>query len=230
MRPVDKGDDLGEFKPYTNAQQPLVERLGEYCSYCERWIASGIHVEHKKPKNDYPEDKYRWSNFLLSCGNCNSGKGHGELNLDDYLWADSDNTFRAFVYDSEGRVLPETSYDETLNEKIKQTWLMLGLNKHPDRFTAGNETPTEKDKRWLHRKQAWQKAETRKQELAINDTPQRRVEIVEMAGERGFWSVWMTVFQDDMDMRHRLINAFTGTSRACFDANTQPIQRAGGQL
>ena len=230
MRPLDKGEDLGEFNPYQNAQQPLVDRLGEYCSYCERWIASGIHVEHKKPKNDYPEEKYRWNNFLLSCSNCNSGKGHGELNLGDYLWVDSDNTFRAFVYDSEGRILPKTVYDETLNDKIKRTWLMLGLNRHPDKFTNGHEKPTEKDKRWLRRKQAWQKAEKRKQELAINDTPQRRAEIVEMACERGFWSVWMAVFADDINVRHLLIQEFKGTSQACFDINTQPIHRTGGQL
>ncbi len=230
MRPVDKGGDSSEFKPYQKAQQPLLLQLGEYCSYCERWIASGIHVEHKKPKNDYPEDKYLWSNFLLSCSNCNSGKGHGELNLEDHIWPDCDNTFRAFIYDIEGRVLPEDGYDSGLNEKIRNTWIMLGLNKHPDRFTSGNELPSEKDKRWLHRKQAWQKATKRKQELSVNDTPARRSEIVEMACERGFWSVWMTVFHDDADMRQRLIAAFKGTCSQCFDGDLQPIQRPGGKI
>lgn len=230
MRPVDKGIDLGEFNPYEKAQQPLTDRLGEYCSYCERWIASGIHVEHKKPKNDYPQDEFLWNNFLLACGNCNSGKGHGKLNLDDYLWPDSDNTFRAFVYDSEGRVLPNTIYSEPLNQKIENTWRMLGLNKHPDPFTPGHQPQTVKDNRWLHRKQAWQKAIKRKQELEISDTEQRRMEIAEMASERGFWSVWMTVFQDDTDMRRRLIQAFKGTCIECFNTDTQPIQRTGGKL
>jgi len=230
MRPVDKGGDLGEFKPYQKAQKPLTERLGEYCSYCERWIASGIHVEHKKPKEEYPEGKYRWSNFLLACGNCDSCKGHGELNLDDYLWADSDNTFRAFIYDSEGRVLPNTIFDESINEKIKRTWLMLGLNKHSDIFTGTNQKPTDKDKRWQHRREAWQFAKRTKDGLAIYDTPQRRAEVVDMARQRGFWSVWMTVFQDDMDIRRRLIAEFTGTSQSCFDADMQPIHRTGGQV
>ncbi|MGZ5624860.1 MAG: HNH endonuclease [Methylobacter sp.] len=230
MRPVDKGNNSRDFNPYSDAQQPLVTRLGEYCSYCERWIASGIHVEHKKPKNDYPEDQYRWSNFLLACGNCNSGKGHGKLNLDDYLWPDCDNTFRAFAYDSEGRVLPRTDYNEALTEKIKQTWIMLGLNKHPDIFTEGNQTPTIKDNRWLHRREAWQKADRRKQELAVNDTPQRRAEIVEMACERGFFSIWLTVFADDQDMKTRLIRTFTGTSSDCFDAQGVPLARPGGKL
>lgn len=230
MRPVNKGNDLGQISPYKNAQQPLIDRLGEYCSFCERWIASGIHVEHKKPKNDYPEEKFLWINFLLACSNCNSGKGYGELNLDEYLWPDSDNTFRAFIYNSEGRVFVNTIFSDSINQKIEKTWLLLGLNKHTDPFVAGHQKPTRKDKRWLHRKEAWQKASKRKQDLSENDTPQRRMDIVEMACERGFWSVWMTVFQDDIDMRRRLIEAFKGTSTSCFDENTQPIQRIGGQI
>jgi uncharacterized protein (TIGR02646 family) len=207
-----------------------VNRLGEYCSYCERWIASGVHVEHKKPKNDYPEAQYLWSNFLLACGNCNSGKGYGKLDLNDYLWPDCDNTFRAFIYDSEGRVLPKTIYSHAINEKIKQTWTMLGLNKHPDQFIQGNQVPSEKDRRWLQRKQAWQKAEKRKQDLAVNDTPTRREEIVEMACERGFFSVWLTVFEDDQDLKIRLIKAFAGTSSECFDSKGTPLARECGQL
>lgn len=230
MRPVDKGNDLGEIKPYQNAQQPLTERLGEYCSYCERWIASGIHVEHKQPKKEYPETEFLWRNFLLACGNCNSGKGHGQLTLEDYLWPDSDNTYRAFNYDSQGKVLPNPVYSDSINQKIEATWLALGLNKHPDTQTPGQQTPTSKDKRWLQRQQAWQNAAKRKTQLATFDTEERRAEIAEMATQRGFWSVWMTVFQDDTDMRRRLIEAFPGTCTHCFDANMQPIQRPGGQI
>lgn len=230
MRPVDKGSDLGEIKSYENAQQPLTERLGEYCSYCERWIASGIHVEHKKPKKEYPETQFSWRNFLLACGNCNSGKGHGKLNLEDYLWPDSDNTFLAFNYDSQGRVLPNKIHADLINRKIESTWLALGLNKHPDSQIAGHQIPSSKDKRWLHRQQAWKNAVNRKSQLAAFDTAVRRNEIVEMAVQRGFWSVWMTVFQDDADMRRRLIEAFPGTCPSCFDDNTQPIRRPGGQI
>lgn len=40
----------------------------------------------------------------------------------------------------------------------------------------------------------------------------------------------MTVFAEDADMRQRLITAFTGTARACFDSATRPVPRAGGAL
>ena len=106
MRPVDKGADLGEFRPYNNAQQPLIDRLGQNCSYCERWIAGGIHVEHKKPKDPYPILKFQWDNFLLACSNCNSSKGSDRFELSDYLWPDSDNTLRIFEYAEEGKILP----------------------------------------------------------------------------------------------------------------------------
>ncbi len=230
MRPVNKGDDLGVFNPYTDAQQRLIERLGEYCSYCERWIASGIHVEHKLPKNNYPEYQFIWTNFLLSCTNCNSGKGHGTLNIGDYLWPDSDNTYLAFVYDAEGRVLVSNNCSDEIIIKAFQSWKMFGLNKHPDTAIANQIKPTAKDLRWKHRSDAWRKATRYKMQLLQYDSPERREDIVEMALERGFWSVWMTVFHDDIDMRQRLINAFKGTSTDCFDADTQPIPRPSGQL
>lgn len=230
MRPVDKGVDQGEFNPHNDAQQPLMEQLGEYCSYCERWIASGIHVEHKKPKKEYPQDQYRWRNFLLSCCNCNSGKGHGELDLLDYVWPDCDNTFRAFLYDSEGRVLPQSGYGNDLDTKLKKTWLMLGLDRHPDVRTPGIQMPTVKDKRWIHRREAWIKALRYRNKLALCDTSELRADIVEMATERGMFSIWMSVFHDDSNLRRRLIEAFPGTATDCFDSVGQPVQRPGGQL
>jgi len=40
----------------------------------------------------------------------------------------------------------------------------------------------------------------------------------------------MTVFADDADLRRRPIEAFPGTSRACFDERTRPIARLSGAL
>ena len=42
--------------------------------------------------------------------------------------------------------------------------------------------------------------------------------VVKLAKASGFFSVWMTVFNDDADMRLRLINSFPGTAESgCFD-------------
>jgi hypothetical protein len=35
---------------------------GRFCSYCERKIASGIAVEHKRPKKKYPLYELEWDN------------------------------------------------------------------------------------------------------------------------------------------------------------------------
>jgi uncharacterized protein (TIGR02646 family) len=233
MRPVDKGTDRGNFTPYQDAQQPLQDQLGEFCSYCERWISSGIHVEHKLPKNDYPNEEFKWTNFLLSCPNCNSGKGAGQLNLADYLWPDSDNTFLAFEYDSEGRVLISSQLSEGTKHLAESTWKMVGLNKHPD-SGSGFQAPSLKDKRWLHRQQAWAVASGKKKILdslsSHPDVQSFRDDAASTAVERGMFSVWMAAFDSDPEMKKLLIQKFQGTATDCFDCNGMPVARQNGQL
>lgn len=50
----------------------------------------------------------------------------------------------------------------------------------------------------------------------------------ELAAQTGFFSIWMTVFAGDADMRNRLIDAFDGTrDSGCFDpATTEPCSPA----
>lgn len=42
------------------------------CMYCEDSAAD--EVEHFKPKQFYPEETFRWHNYLYSCGQCNVAK------------------------------------------------------------------------------------------------------------------------------------------------------------
>lgn len=44
------------------------------CMYCEDSAAD--EVEHFRPKDLYPEEVFRWTNYLYSCGPCNGGKRH----------------------------------------------------------------------------------------------------------------------------------------------------------
>lgn len=81
MRPLDKGavpragDGAIRFGHYSDAHPHLVERLGDYCSYCERRLPASLAVEHVQPKSHVPELETSWDNFLLACTNCNSVKG-----------------------------------------------------------------------------------------------------------------------------------------------------------
>ncbi|MGD9538795.1 MAG: hypothetical protein AB7P52_16020 [Alphaproteobacteria bacterium] len=44
------------------------------CAYCEDSV--GDEVEHIKPKDLYPEDVFRWPNYVYACGPCNRGKNN----------------------------------------------------------------------------------------------------------------------------------------------------------
>ena len=175
-----------------------MERLGEYCIYCER--PGDLHVEHVVPKSVESELETKWSNFLLGCTNCNSRKRNKNNSRQGYLWPDSDDTFVAFVYRSGGRL----SVNDRLlqNEHLKASTLfdLVGL--------GGMGTRT--DRRRHKRHQAWDQA-VKVRDLINNDNS--RVLAVNVALGTGFFSVWMAVFQDDDNMRQRLMAAFPGTRR-----------------
>ncbi|MEO6326037.1 MAG: HNH endonuclease signature motif containing protein [Thermoanaerobaculia bacterium] len=61
---------------YLAARPDLVAMLGEYCSFCELPIAGHLlAIEHRAPKELYPNYMIWWWNFLLACRDCNSAKG-----------------------------------------------------------------------------------------------------------------------------------------------------------
>ncbi|MEI6705739.1 MAG: hypothetical protein WCK96_01245 [Methylococcales bacterium] len=234
MRPVERGfvplDSNGngvKFKTYGDARDYLIGRLGDYCSYCESPLLAPA-VEHVQPQSTVPELRNHWYNFLLACVFCNSVKKDTPININsvhNYFWASQQNTFRAFRYEKDRAPQIAMCLKPAHRQIAQNTLELTGLDREPSHPKL-----TVKDRRWIKRNEAWAKAEQAKQRLNQQPIDLMREQIIDTATSTGFWSVWMTVFQDNIDMRQRLINAFTGTSRACFDANTQPIQRAGGQL
>jgi hypothetical protein len=101
---------------------------------------------------------------------------------------------------------------------------MVGLDRIP------NPDPQVKDRRWNNRREAWDKAERSLKNLSKCNTDEMRDQIISHAVDKGFWSVWMTVFKNDPDMLQRFIDAFAGTCRDCFDISGNPIPRQKGQL
>jgi len=230
MRPIERGNCPADsdgvtiiFHKYQDAQAHLIARLGEYCSYCERPI-SNADVEHILPKKWHPECEKEWNNFLLACKNCNSIKGYPEnMQLNNYYWPDKDNTARAFVYRQGGTVEVHPQLAELEQAKARRTMQLTGL----DRRIIN---PYNKDTRFNKRKEVWKIAEDQLATLEETDTPKIRDLIVQVAQGRGFWSVWMTVFQKDKDMLRRFIDAFPGTCPSCFDEQYRLIPRPGGAL
>ena len=224
MRPVERGVTDEKFKEYQDAKGLLLDRLGQYCSYCERHFPGGLAVEHIQPKDSNPDLELEWSNFLLSCINCNSTKKDKTIVLDDYFWVDQHNTLLAFEYKPGGIIVVNPNLNEEQQRRAKRTLELFGLEKRPSR------TGQARDLRWSNRILAWDLAQEERQELQNFDTPLRRNSTVKLAVSRGYWSVWMTVFKDDSDMLERFIKAFPGTAN-CFEPTTfQPVPRVGGLI
>ncbi len=231
MRPVELGDvpldDIGSskvFGRYQDARGDLISKIGEYCSYCEMHLDASLAVEHVQPKVHKPELALKWDNFLLACTNCNSTKGSMDVELDDYYWPDRDNTALAIEYSEGGIVQANSSLSRVQKEKAERTINLTGLERIP-----GN-NPADSDRRWNNRRETWDMAVRAKRRLKRRNYSEMREQIVEHAKSKGFWSVWMAVFREDMDMRRRFITTFPGTSEECFDAGTNEIWRAGGAI
>ena len=229
MRPVDKGVAPQSYPQYRCAQRDLVERIGDYCSYCERQIETNLAVEHIQPKSRVPALHNKWSNFLLACVNCNSCKGSRDIDLTNFFWPDFDNTLLAFDYLEDGRLSQHPSLAARDRALAQATIELFGLDRepgHPD----SNKHPTSSDIRWRRRREAWQLALGELSRLQREDTTNIRELIVKVATGRGLFSIWMKVFENDSDMRKRLIQGFKGTAENCFNSDGKTIPRPGGQI
>ncbi len=230
MRPIDRGGhpknadgSLVDFPEYSYARPYLIDLLGEYCSYCEMHLDSSLATEHVRPKDLNPGLEKVWNNFLLSCPNCNSTKGHSDFNLDDYYWPDRHNTFQMFHYNAGGIVTIHAYLDNNQKAIADQTLKLTGLDKTPSFI----ENPIASDRRWNNRREAWDNAKRAESRLQLCDTPQMREQIVDTVVANGYWSVWLTVFENDPDMFQRLLDASPGICRRCFD---QPELKIPGCL
>ena len=228
MRPISRGPDPGPFANYRDAADPLVARLGCYCSYCERLIETHLAVEHMRPKILNPALERDWNNFLLACVNCNSTKGDAPIQLADYLWPDADNTLRAFRYRG-GIVEIDGALEQNIFPLAQALYLLVGLDKDPGNPHVDRK-PSPADRRWKTRQEIWDLAEESKRNLEQADSPQMRAQVALTAKSRGGFAIWFSVFQQDHDMLARLIAAFPGSAADCFDNNCAVVSRPGGRL
>nr|WP_075518699.1 HNH endonuclease [Moritella viscosa]SHN95940.1 Putative uncharacterized protein [Moritella viscosa] len=226
MRPVKKGTSpiVGDFNKYEDAKVELVSRLDLYCSYCERKIPTLLAVEHIEPKDgDFgrPQLATRWSNFLLACANCNSCKGSKEVNFQQLLFPDRDNTFHAFIYEDDGTIsLPPTL---SPNQKViaQNTLRLVGLDKPQQVYKDSNdeEVALDRCKQRMDIIGIAQVALTLLQNEP--DSAGLKQMIITNATTSGFFSIWMKVFDAYPDMKVRFIKAFKGTEDSgCFDMIT----------
>jgi hypothetical protein len=222
MRPVERGacprdaagDEIG-FAEYIHARRHLIERMGEYCSFCELPMAAALAVEHIRCKETNPELECQWTNLLLACPSCNSTKGtkvDTAADVEGYLWPHLHRTFDVFTYAEGGIVRVAELDDPLLAERAKATEALVGLSRRPGAGLTRAQILRGSDSRYRKRSEAWDEAVEARRDLAKDDSPNLRRQILVSARARGFWSVWMTVFRDDEQMQAALCEQFLGTA------------------
>jgi len=228
MRPVRRrgSPQASDFADYTGAKKHLVSRLGSYCSYCERLVVTQLAVEHVQPKGlaQYEHLIGRWENFLLGCVNCNSTKLDQDVDPATVLLPDRDNTFVALRYEPDGTVRPSPDMAPAVRTMAASLLTLAGLDKPISEARDENGKLVAID-RVAQRMEAWATARDAKDDVdqSPGNAAVRRLVAV-LSAKTGFFSIWMTVFQGDADMRNRLIDAFAGTRQSgCFDpVTTEP--------
>lgn len=187
-------------------------------------------MEHIQPKGlpEYTALEGRWENFLLACVNCNSTKKTKVLNPCDVLLPDRDNTFAAFEYYPNGTVMPHVALTACQQAMARKCLALVGIDKKISAIHDENGKLIAID-RVAQRMEAWLKALDAKTDVDTHPTSDvLRHRVVCQALAEGFFSIWMTVFATDTDMRTRLIDAFRGTrDSGCFHQDTtMPVSPA----
>jgi hypothetical protein len=229
MRPVVKGPaPRQDYARYQDALDDLAARLGLYCSYCEQPIQHAPEVEHVQPKSVVAHLEKSWENFLLACKSCNTIKGNDPVDLDQFAFPDSDNTFLGLVFRKGGWVELSADLDPAASNLMSNVVGIVKLRRHP-LSTIEDGRPSPRDKRAEFRNETWILAERM---LERYQTEPSVADLITqtIAPLRGFFSVWMTVFRDHPDMLKSFIEAFPGTDVNCFDANGSAIPRPDGRI
>ena len=228
MRPVERGVAPREYARYGDAIGDLEERLGKYCSYCERRLPIGLAVEHMAPKSPQRDRELNWNNFLLGCANCNSVKGDADIADDDILWPDRHNTMLALAYSRGGFVRLAEGLTPDQQRRAGALIDLVGLDRH---IGVEGPQPAKRDQRWKDREEAWANAEMCRDSFEVlGRSEEARGLVLEAAKGSGFFSVWFAVFEQHIDVKLALIDAFPGTATSCFGQDGSLVNRPGAEI
>ncbi|MBL1353604.1 MAG: HNH endonuclease [Zetaproteobacteria bacterium] len=212
MRPVDKSlfsTNKTTYNPYGSARTDLIDALGGYCNYCERQgFATALEVEHIQDKKTYDLLKNDWSNFLLSCKNCNTCKS--TKGIENTFLPDRDNTYEIFTYLESGYIQVDPSLDSPAKEKAQALIDLVRLDRMPNRNGYKG-----KDTLWQERKSGWEISQRYLCKYKKDDCDVETIKDLVLNG--GFWSIWMKAFKDFPEVQKELVASFLGTNKGYFE-------------
>lgn len=155
--------------------------------------------------------------------NCNSVKDEKDLGEGETLWPDEHNTVLAVDYRRGGFVGVSAALDGDLANRARALVDLIGLDRH---VVEGFPDPARRDNRWRQREAAWRVAESCLAKYQRQDQAEAALDlVVEAALGHGFFSVWLSVFDEFPDVKRALVASFAGTSTACFDSQGRPVPR-----
>ncbi|MGL5052229.1 MAG: HNH endonuclease [Cetobacterium sp.] len=215
MRPVNKGDSPRVYKDYKDAKWDLIEKLGEYCSYCEMNISNQADVEHVVPKSKDGYLELDWGNFLLGCKTCNTIKSNINDDRDGYPFPDEYNTAYLYNYKN-GNV--KVNENLSVKDKLKAENLFQLIKANRQYNTTGR-----LDDRKMARIKEYEKAM-----MSLNDYKEYPVQVMINQISRspsGFHSVWIEVFKDYPKVKKAILEGVPGTALECYDEEFNPIEK-----
>lgn len=229
MRPVNKwkvGHIIGlesikeSYNPYSSAKPHLESNLGCFCSYCEIPITDeAMHIEHVKPQLLNPSLKFKWSNFLVSCHRCNGtdNKGQKPVIFKSIYLPHRNNTYKCIEYHASGLVSVKSGLSTIEIQKTQNLIELVGLH-----LMKGNPDHKNGDKRAERRQSVYKLAIKYESEYRKGNISSIQY-IVDLALGKGFWSVWMQVFNYQPLVLNELINSFQGTQPDCLTSNIDRV-------
>lgn len=238
MRPLDRGPAPlvngvpKTVRDYKNWRADLIERLGNYCCFCNMTLTDSPQVEHVIAQDINPARALDWDNMLLACGPCNRSKSNHPCPPTTHYLPQFHNTQLAFSATAI-RAHPQIADDFVVfvayrgapanAQKATNTIQLCRLDRDTTRI-ADQAT----DMRWKFRWEAVDNAQLWRTEWD-NWAWQHPVAFVNLlmtaAQGKGFWSIWFDAFADVPPVRQALVERFPGTARTCFDATYNPIPR-----
>ena len=243
MRPVVRGavpqvngvnKTVSDYKDW---RMDLIDRIGNYCSYCDMLLNDSPQVEHVSPKAPNPGLLLVWNNMLLACGPCNRAKSDDPYTTATHYIPDYHNTHLGFSY----QVVPHpTKKNQSACIVIPRSDPAVNLQKALDTIDlcklaqlTYNKRAT--DLRWKYRYEALVTAQLWRMDWDNwgGVVGQRFVALLVTAAQgKGFFSIWFDIFHDVPLVKQALINGFPNTDATSFDAANfyNPVVRVVGDL